>query len=63
MPLSTPGNPYFSNMKHSKMKFSATLACCDVWVKVKEHDKMQIKNTIAAMNMKVILHDVLFKRA
>ena len=29
----------------------------------KEHDKMQVKNTIAAMNMKVILHEVLFKRA
>ena len=26
LPLSTPGTPYFSNMKHSNMNFSLTLA-------------------------------------
>lgn len=28
-----------------------------------EHDKIQVKNTIPAMDMKVILHEVLFNRA
>ena len=70
--LSTLGTPYFTNMKHSNMDFSATVAryfseslrVHFLWRRLGQRTRqMQVKNTIAAMNIKVIRHEMLFKRA